>query len=120
MSIPKSEVKEQFREWHKDSPNVVTPQLKSIDVVESLDGVPVVIERSKESERHDSPRDAIAVLVPCDDEYNTVKEPSDNFTSISTTFDSFTDLTGLKKSRENAFTARKDLRKVIRNLRVIE
>lgn len=120
MKVDEKKVRKAFDEWHKDSPNVMSPILKGKTVVESLDGVPVVIELSKERPRRQPAKYAVAVLVMCDADYRPVKEFSAKFTSISTRYDAFTEMTGLYGSRADASEAITDLEDLIKNLRIMD
>lgn len=120
MTFNQIEVHDAFKEWHEDAPHIMTPKLVSTRVVESLDGVPVVIEVSRDVNTRGNAKYGLAVLMACDEDCNPVKENFESFTSISVTFDAFSDHTGLHDSRADAMEHKNDIEDIVQNLRVIQ
>lgn len=120
MSFDKENVRELFKDWHEDAPHVMTPKLIHTRVIESLDGVPVVIEVSRDVNTSGDSKYGVAVLMACDEDYEPVRDEFNSFTSITVRFDVFSDHTGLHDSRAKAVLHSDDIQDIVENLRFIE
>lgn len=120
MNIKESKVADAFKDWHEDAPHIMTPELVDTTIVESLDGVPVVIEMSRDVNTRGNSKYGVAVLMACDEDCNPVRDKLQSFTSITVRFDAFSDHTGLHDSRADASEHMDDIEDIVENLRLID
>lgn len=119
-SLDRKEVEKAFKNWHSDSSNFVTPHLEDIDIIESLDGVPIVIELSRTSVSREERMYGVSVLMACDEEFRPVKDITGEFTSIAHQYNAIRDIIGLEETREDARKKMDDINKLVENLRVLQ